>query len=193
MQVLILKICRLYNVFGCGSSHGIYAIFIAQTTKANGGRAIGLLRGAGTRFATWFYEMHRALRLEGALFATVHDPHFAKLDIIKTNNHVMLAVHDVKSKSLWRAVYILLRCVFPALRLLRYSDSKIPAMGKLYYLLHRVTVALETSTEDLNDNDLFLALEDDGGVAFEIEQFFGSDDNKDVVEEDVDDGLVANL
>ena len=53
-----------------------------------------------------------------------------------------------------------------------------------------VTVALETSTEDLNDNDLFLALEDDGGVAFEIEQVFGSDDNEDVVEEDVDDGLV---
>ena len=87
-------------MFGCGSSHGIYAIFIAQTTKANGGRAIGLLRGAGARFATWFYEMHRALRLDGALLATVQDPHFAKLDIVKTNNRVMLAVHDVKSKSL---------------------------------------------------------------------------------------------
>ena len=137
MQVLILEICGLYNVFGCGSSHGIYAIFIAQTTKANGGRDIGLIRGAGTRFATWFYAMHRAVRLEGALLATVHDSHFANLDIIKTNNRVMLAVHDVKSKSFWRAVYILLRCVFPALRLIRYSDSNIPAMGKLYYLSHR--------------------------------------------------------
>ena len=142
MQVLILKICRLYNVFGCGSSHGIYAIFIAQTTKANRGRAIGLLRVAGTRFATWFYSMHRVLRLERALLATVHDPHVAKLDIVKTNNFVMLAVHDVKSKSFWRAVYILLQCVFPALRLLRYSDSNIPVMDKLYYLSHRVTVAL---------------------------------------------------
>ena len=98
MQVLILKIFRLYNVFGCGSSHGIYAIFIAQTKKANGGRDIGLLRGAGNRFATWFYAMHRALRLEGALLATVHDPQFSKLDIVKTNNRGMLAVHDVKSK-----------------------------------------------------------------------------------------------
>ena len=131
MQVLILKICRLYNVFGCVSSHGIYAIFIAQTTKASGGRAIGLLRGAGTRFATWFYAIHCALRLEGAILATVHDPHFAKLDIVNTNNRVMLAVHDVKSKSFWRAVYILLRCVFSALRLLRYSDSNIPARDKL--------------------------------------------------------------
>ena len=120
----------------------------------------------------------------------VHDPHFANLDIVNTNNRVMLAVHDVKSKSFWRAVYILLRCVFPAFRLLRYSDSNIPAMDKLYYLSHRVTVALDTSTEDLNDNDLFLALEDYGGVAFEIEQVFGSDDNEDAVEEDVDDGLV---
>ena len=74
--------------------------------------------------------------------------------------------------------------------MLRYSDSNIPTMEKLYYLSHQVTVALETSTEHLNDNDLFLALEDDGGVVFEIEQVFGSDDNEDVVEEDVDDGLV---
>ena len=55
--------------------------------------------------------------------------------------------------------------------------QKIPAMDKLYYFSHRVTVDIETSMEDLNDNDLFLDLEDDGGVAFEIEQVFGSDDN----------------
>ena len=53
-----------------------------------------------------------------------------------------------------------------------------------------LTLSLETSTEDLNDNDFFLALEDDGGVAFEIEQVFGSDDNEYVVAEDVDDGIV---
>ena len=63
-------------------------------------------------------------------------------------------------------------------------------MDKLYYLSHRVTVALDTPTEDLNDNDLFLVLEDDGGVAFEIKLVFGSDNNEDVVEEDVDDGIV---
>ena len=134
--------------------------------KGKWGKVHGLIRGAGTRFTTWFYAIHCALRLEGSLLATFHYPHFAKLYIVKTNNRVMLAVHDVKSKSFWRAVYILLRCVFPALRLLCYSDSNIPAMDKLYYLSHRVTVALETFTEDLNDNDLFLALEDDGGVAF---------------------------
>ena len=134
--------------------------------------------------------MHRAICLEGALLATVHDPHFSKLDIVKTNNRFMLAVHNIKSKSFCCAVYILLRCVFPAPILIYYSDSNIPAMDKLYYLSHRVTVAPETSTEDLNDNDLFLALEDEGGFAFKIEQVFGSDDNKDVVEEDVDDGLV---
>ena len=60
----------------------------------------------------------------------------------------------------------------------------------MYYLSHRVTVALETPTEDLNDNDFFLALEYDGGVAFEINQVFGSDENEDLVAEDVDDRLV---
>ena len=36
MQVLILKICRLYNVFGCGSSHGIYAIYCIKPGRKPG-------------------------------------------------------------------------------------------------------------------------------------------------------------
>ena len=63
-------------------------------------------------------------------------------------------------------------------------------IDKLYYLLHQATVALETFTEDLNNNDLLLALEDDGGVEFEIVQVFVFEDNEDVVAEGVDDGLV---
>ena len=48
-----------------------------------------------------------------------------------------------------------------------------------------------TRVQTTNPYDrLFLALEDDGGVAFETEQVFGSDDNEEVVEEDVDGGLV---
>ncbi len=59
---LILKTCRLYNVFGYGASHGIHAQFMTHASALNNGKRIGLLRGAGTRFATWFYAMHRLLR-----------------------------------------------------------------------------------------------------------------------------------
>ena len=58
-KILILKTCRMYNVFGSGANHGIYAQFMAQSALSNSGRAVGLLRGAGTRMALWFYAMIR--------------------------------------------------------------------------------------------------------------------------------------
>jgi hypothetical protein len=48
-QILILKTCRLYNVFGSGTNLAIYAQFMAQSSMANKGRKVGLLGGAGTR------------------------------------------------------------------------------------------------------------------------------------------------
>jgi hypothetical protein len=34
-QILILKTCRMYNVFGSGANHAIYAQFLAQSAMAN--------------------------------------------------------------------------------------------------------------------------------------------------------------
>jgi hypothetical protein len=79
LQLLILKCCHFYNTFGSGASHGIYAQFIAQSTQLNNGRAIGLLRGAGTRMATFFYIMLRLIRLKDALKATVDTVKFREL------------------------------------------------------------------------------------------------------------------
>ena len=72
----ILKTCRLYNVFESDANHGIHAQFMTQASALNNGKRIGLLRGAGTRFATWFYALHGHLRQKMALYATVHSPAF---------------------------------------------------------------------------------------------------------------------
>ncbi len=64
IKLFILKTCRLYNVFGSGANHAIHAQLIAQSALANKGKQIGLLRGAGTRFASWFYAMMRLLHLK---------------------------------------------------------------------------------------------------------------------------------
>jgi hypothetical protein len=48
LQLLILKTCRLYNIFGLGANHGIYVQFMAQSAMANKGCTVNLLRGAGT-------------------------------------------------------------------------------------------------------------------------------------------------
>jgi hypothetical protein len=63
-------------VFGSGANHAIYAQFMAQSSLANCGKKVGLLRGAGTRMAMWFYAMICLLRLETQLKATVHQQKF---------------------------------------------------------------------------------------------------------------------
>ena len=130
----------MYNVFGSGANHGIYAQFMAQSALSNSGRAVGLLSGAGTRMALWFYAMIRLLRVRKALTATIHQQKFADLSV-KENVHA--AVRDITDEMFWKRIYIVLRAVFPALCLLRYCDKSTPAMDKIYYLSHRTTVALE--------------------------------------------------
>lgn len=182
------------------------------STTVNG-RPVGLLRGAGTRMAYWFYAMHRALRLQDVLLSTIHSPAFSTLDIVKTDDRVRLAVTDMKDPIFWKALYTLLRsgecyvlnlqqlhlhiashlpsrclpAVYPALRALRLCDSNTPGMDKIYYLTYRVTRALQNLLEKLNDDDeLFPEPGDDvdDGVALEREQVFGSSNTVDEEEDE---------
>ena len=137
---------------------------------ANKGKKIGLLRGASTRFATWFYAMMRLLRLKGPLLATIHQAKFRDLDL---NNRVRSAVMDIEDKLFWKALYILLRAVFPMLRALRYCDSNTPAMDKIFYLSHRATESIMKSGNDLNDETLFGTLGSDDELEAEADEVFG--------------------
>ena len=81
----------------------IHAQFMAQTALSNSGRAVGLLRGAGTRIALWFYAMIRLLRVRKALTATIHQQKFADLSV-KENVHA--AVRDITNEMFWKRTYI---------------------------------------------------------------------------------------
>ena len=118
----------------------------------NRGCKVGLLRGAGTRMALWFYAIMRLLRLKQALMATIHQQRCTDLTLNKT---VAMAVQDIENPVFWKCLYIILCAVFPALRLLRYCDKSKPAMDKIYYLSYRTTQALEQSESMLNDEALF--------------------------------------
>eukprot|EP00804_Cyclotella_cryptica_P026178 CCRYP_009764-RA/>CCRYP_009764-RA protein AED:0.53 eAED:0.22 QI:0/0/0/1/0/0/2/0/472 len=72
VQLLTPQVKRLYWCFGSGSNYKPYAFFIGHSMQFNKGRAVGLLQTTETRFASFFYSMHRALRCRGALEATVH-------------------------------------------------------------------------------------------------------------------------
>ena len=176
-QKLVLKSCRLYNVFGSGAMHGPYSQFMMQAAIANGGKRIGLLRGAGTRFATFFYAMHRLLRQKNVLLATIHQEKFRLLEVAGTgagsNSRVRGCVNDIEDKNFWKSLYILLRAVFPAIRFLRYCDSNTPMMDKIYTLAQRTSDAIEKSADDLNDTFLFSGIATTDGLAFEESEVFG--------------------
>jgi hypothetical protein len=102
----------LYNAFGSGANHAIYAQFLAQSAMANNrGRKVGLLRGAGTQMALWFYAMMRLLRLKQALMATIHQQRFSDLTL---NETVAMAVQDIKNPDFWKLevfVYYIACCI----------------------------------------------------------------------------------
>ncbi len=176
-------------MFGSGANHGIYTQFMAQSALANGGCKVGLLRGAGTRMVLWFYAMMQALRLRQPLTATIHQQKFVDLTL---NDSAKAAVHDIKDDKFWKCIHILLRAVFPALRLLHYCDKNKPAMDKMFFLSHRTTVALNKSEEYLNNRTLFGALKSDLDLTKEGKMILGgaggadadSSDNDNVIFDD---------
>ena len=105
IKILILKTCRFYNVFRSGANHAIHAQFMFQSTLANKGKRVGLLRGAGTRIASWFYAMMHLLRLKEPLKSTIHQQIFRDLTL---NPSAKAAVKDIQDEMLWRSIYILL-------------------------------------------------------------------------------------
>ena len=92
-----------------------------------------------------------------------------------------MAVQDIENKDFWKCLYIILRAVFPAVRLLRYCDKSKPAMDKIYYLSYRTTQALEQSESVLNDEALFGQITSDRylGRAMDILGVEDNDDDED--------------
>ena len=73
----------------------------------------------------------------------------------------------------------LLRCVFPALRALRFCDASRPVMDKIFFLSHRTTEAIIRSQDVLNDPNLFGALKSDRNLQTEGNVILGGDSDDD--------------
>jgi hypothetical protein len=134
---------------------------MAQSAMANKSRSVNLLRGAGTQMALWFYAMVCLLCLQQPLVATIHQQRFVDLNL---NNSIRDAVHDIKDNKFWKCAYLLVRAVFPALRLLCYCDKSKSAMDKIFFLSYRTTLAREKLEEFLNNRSLFGSLRSDSNL-----------------------------
>ncbi len=58
------------------------------------------------------------------------------------NDHVAATVNSKKDEVFWKAIYCLLHAIFPALKALRYCNSNIPAMDKIFFLVKGLDEAL---------------------------------------------------
>ena len=177
VKELLLKTKRMYRVFGSGSFHVPHAMFMKEAASGNNGRSVNLLRAVETRMAGYFYAMHRALRLKPALEATVHSTPWKNL---KRNDPIIKrAASDIKDANHWQRLYILLRALWPVLKLLRISDSNKPGMDKIVYLVHKARMSLENSTEFLSDCELFGEVSEADLTTIEVDGDDSDDDESD--------------
>ncbi len=65
--------------------------------------------------------------------------------------------------------------MFPALKALRYCDSNVPAMEKIFSLVKRAHAAIENSSSLLNDEELFDCADSSSvsGCEEELDEVFG--------------------
>jgi hypothetical protein len=114
--------------------------------------------------------MMRILRLKDALLATIHTAEFKTLE---KNDTTAAAIKDISNPNFFKALYVLLRAVFPALRVLRFCDKGEPCLDKIFYLAHRATEALAKSKAILEDDAIF-QFEDDENLEVVQDDVYGS-------------------
>jgi hypothetical protein len=81
---------------------------------------------------------------------------------------------DIKNEVFFKALYILLRAVFPAIRALRFADCNEPMMDKIYFFSQRTQMALTKSVDFLNGTEVFgVFAEGDVTLGDEINEVWG--------------------
>ena len=81
---------------------------------------------------------------------------------------------DIENEVFFKALYILLRAVFPANCALHFTDSNEPMMDKIQFFSQRTETALEKSIAFQNDTEVFGAYaKGDDTLADEIGEVWG--------------------
>jgi hypothetical protein len=190
VRLLLVNYQRVYRMFGSGSMHSPYALFIQQSKNFNAGRKVGLIRAADTRMAGHIYAQCRLLRLREPLLATIASAAFKDLKLKKKAEKVE---SFLSNPEMWKAVYVLLRCLYPMLRVLRLADqSECGGMSKILYYVHKTDEAIEKSMNALESMKYFDDHQEDDAVEDDSDEEVdgdddASDDEVDIQKNDNDD------
>ena len=121
----------IYNIFCSGIYHKPHSIFKSKYQEFHS-RNIGLISGNETRISGYFMGMHRDLRLQKVLQATISSDEF-----ISINNNTKFAqavkyIHDNNSQE---RCFVNLKIISSCLRVIHLADSNLEGMDKVYYYL----------------------------------------------------------
>ena len=119
----------IYNIFGSGIYHKPYSIFKSKYQEFQN-RNIGLFSGNETIMAGYFMGMNRDLRMRKFLQDTIS---YAEFISIPTNTKFTKALKYIHDNKSWERCYVLLKIIFPCLRVLRLEDINLAGMENVYY------------------------------------------------------------
>ena len=119
----------IYNIFGSGIYYKPHSIFKSKSQEFHNIN-IGLFSGNETRMAGYLFGMHRELRMRKVLQATILSDEFIS---IPSSNNYTRAVWYINDNKSWERCYVLLKIIFPCLRVIHLADSYLAGMDKVYY------------------------------------------------------------
>ena len=104
--------------------------------------------------------MHCCLRQRHALLATIHSNLWESVD---STEQIQAEVVNIEDEEFWKALYLILQYVWPALRAPQLGDSNKPGIHIIYYLLHLTSVHINKSAAEFKNSSsaLFLSEMDD--------------------------------
>ena len=136
----------IYNIFGSSIYHKPHSIFKSKYQDFHK-RNIGLFSVNENRMAGYFMGIHRDLRMRKVLQDTISS---AELLSIPTTTNFTKAVKYIHDKKSLERCYVLLRILFPFLRVLRLADSNLVGMDKVYYYSRMTKQCIEKTKSDLD-------------------------------------------
>ena len=100
----------------------------------------------------YFIWMHRYLRMQKVLQATISSAGFIS---IPTNNKFDKVVRYIRDNKSWERCYVLLNILYPFLRVLCLTDSNIAGIDTIYYYSRMTKQFIEETTSDIDYQILF--------------------------------------
>ena len=96
--------------------------------------------------AGYFIEIHRDLRMIKALLATVVP---AEFNTISLNSNFSRVVSYIQDNKYWERIYVLLKLLYPCLRIIFLVNSKKSVMDKVFYYPRMTNIYIIKSSSDI--------------------------------------------